>query len=324
LLEFHPSLQPYNYCVRKIDGNKITTTLCEICKHTHTHTVCTIILVSVPSKYFKFVGGEPDPLEWGKVKPFGIYCIAFVASLYCNMRALSELNVETVIVFRAMSPIAVSILDYLYLGRSLPSLKSFTGLTVIVLGAISYVRNDLEFAQKGLQAYTWVGMYFFLICFLMVFGKSLVKDVELTLSGNVYYTNLLSLPLIAMFALGTGETNNASDMVWTNMSMFLLLLSCIAGTCIAYSGWWCRRSVSATTFTLVGVVNKFLTIFVNALIWDNHANLMGILSLVLCLVGAALYEPSPKRKEKTEGVEKTKLLRMAVEDQKKPSPCTSV
>lgn len=47
-------------------------------------TVCTVVLLSLCS-----VGRlELDPFVWGKVKPFLYYNVAFVLSIYCNMRAL--------------------------------------------------------------------------------------------------------------------------------------------------------------------------------------------------------------------------------------------
>jgi hypothetical protein len=35
------------------------------------------------------------------------------------------------------------------------------------------------------------------------------------------------------------------------------------GTLIGYTSWSCRSLMSATSFTLVGVINKFLTILLN-------------------------------------------------------------
>ena len=273
----------------------------------------------MPNKYLVRQEENRTIFQWEKVKPFAIYCVAFVGSLYCNITSSFELNAETAIAFKAMTPIAVSVLEYLYLGRDLPSLKSFTGLTIIVIGAISYVRNDLQFASNGFSAYTWVGTYFCLICFLMWFSANPYERCRFDAVGNVYYTNLISLPLIIMFAMGTGESSHLSDMNFTTSSVLLLLLSCITGTGIAYSGWWCRSAVSsATTFTLIGVVNKLLTILVNILMaWDNHANLMGIVSLGMCLVGAALYKPSKMRKKKTQqsdDVVKKRLLEMGSSD----------
>ena len=44
-----------------------------------------------------------DHFEWKKVKPYLIYVGMFVATIYTNMRALQHSNVETIIVFRAVS-----------------------------------------------------------------------------------------------------------------------------------------------------------------------------------------------------------------------------
>jgi hypothetical protein len=74
-----------------------------------------------------------------------------------------------------------------------------------------------------------------------------------------------------------------------------LLLGCVTGTGIGYSGWWCRDKVSATSFTLIGVMNKCLTIIVNLSIWDQHAPPGGIASLFICLVGGSLYQQAPMR-----------------------------
>lgn len=59
-----------------------------------------------------------------------------------------------------------------------------------------------------------------------------------------------------------------------------------------------RSLVSATCFTVLGVANKMATVTANVLIWDQHASAFGIASLVVCLIGAAIYEQSPMRAEK--------------------------
>lgn len=74
-----------------------------------------------------------------------------------------------------------------------------------------------------------------------------------------------------------------------------LILGCITGTAIGYSSWWCRDKVAATTFTLIGVMNKCLTVLLNLVIWDQHAPPMGIASLFVCLIGGMLYQQAPMR-----------------------------
>ena len=45
------------------------------------------------------------------------------------------------------------------------------------------------------------------------------------------------------------------------------------------------------------MVNKCLTILLNILIWDQHANTQGILSLFVCLAGGIIYKQAPMKRE---------------------------
>jgi len=268
---------------------------------------------------------EVDPIKWEYVVPYLYYMVLFSGGVYCNMKSLQYSNVETVIVFRALAPAIVSVLDSMFLGREIPSLRSWFALSLIVAGALGYSWEDPQFQSQGLAAYFWPFLYLFVISLEMAYGKKVVKSVPLkTLSGPVLYTNLLGWPAMLGFAYFGGEYESFWEQLWVmDNARFppgavpLLLLGCAVGTGIGYSGWWCRSMVSATSFTLIGVMNKCLTILVNCLIWDQHANAKGIASLFLCLVGGSLYRQAPMRggekdltaaemKETTEGTSPTK------------------
>lgn len=64
-----------------------------------------------------------------------------------------------------------------------------------------------------------------------------------------------------------------------------------------YTGWLCRGMVSATTFTLVGVVNKFLTVLLNVIVWDKHSSTLGLISVCACLLSGSFYQQAPLRNE---------------------------
>jgi GDP-mannose transporter len=161
--------------------------------------------------------------------------VAFVAAIYANMQALAHSNVETVIVFRACSPVAVCIVEYLFMDRALPNLRSSISLTVVVLGAVMYCYSDSEFVLGGLKAYYWVILYFFLITFEMTYGKKLTSSVKMdSVWGPVLYCNLLAA--FPMFLLGyvNGDYENISEKLSelpANGAM-ILLFSCVVGTLI--------------------------------------------------------------------------------------------
>ena len=93
-----------------------------------------------------------DGLEWPKVKAYSMYIVAFVFAIYANMQALAHANVETVIVFRACSPMAVCLVEYLFMDRLAPGIRSKISLSLVACGAIAYCLTDSEFALNGFQA----------------------------------------------------------------------------------------------------------------------------------------------------------------------------
>merc|ERR1711937_69881 len=74
-----------------------------------------------------------------------------------------------------------------------------------------------------------------------------------------------------------------------------LLLSCVAGVGISWAGFKCQQVITATAYTVVGVMNKLLTVLINVLIWDKHASPAGIVALCVCLGGGSLYRQAPLR-----------------------------
>lgn len=262
--------------------------------------MATIVFIYSAKYFFQL---PVDALQWKYVVPYLYYIIAFAMGVYCNMMSLSISNVETVIVFRALSPCLVAFLDALFLGREYPNFRSWVALGIIVLGAYGYASFDVKFQTQGLAAYFWPFCYLLIISFEMAYGKRIIRSVDLkTKSGPVLYTNLLGIWPMLFFAYLSGEPakfradHDDGFLIQTKPAAFIfLLMGCVVGTGIGYSSWWCRDKVSATSFTLIGVMNKCLTILLNLYIWDKHAPPGGIASLALCLVGGAVYQQAPMR-----------------------------
>ncbi|RVX04842.1 GDP-mannose transporter GONST3 [Vitis vinifera] len=58
------------------------------------------------------------------------------------------------------------------------------------------------------------------------------------------------------------------------------------------------RAISATGFTVLGIVNKLLTVVINLIIWDKHSTFVGTVGLLICMVGGILYQQSASNKPK--------------------------
>jgi drug/metabolite transporter (DMT)-like permease len=151
------------------------------------------------------------------------------------MKSLTTVNVETVIVFRSCSPIAVSIIEYLFLNREFPSFRSCLSLLGVVFGAFLYCLSDSQFLLEGYSSYFWVIIYFVLITTEMTYGKVITSAVKMdSIWGSVLYCSVLSLPLLAMIECYEGKMEQKIDAA-TNLSSFgwfIILMSSIFATLI--------------------------------------------------------------------------------------------
>jgi len=236
---------------------------------------------------------DVDALSMEKVRKFWGVSFLFATCLYTNVMALKHANVETLIVFRALSPIAVSVCDFFFMDMELPNLRSWFALIAIVIGAAAYVYFDGDFK---LDSYVWVIAYFVSIVSEMVYVKYVITEVKMTTWGRVYYNNLLSIFPVAVFGWIFNDYENLMNHNWNAQSIIFLSLSCVVGVGISYAGFYLRDLVTATSFTVIGVVNKLATTAVNALIWDKHANTYGVIALLFCIMGGTFYQQSPKKK----------------------------
>lgn len=103
------------------------------------------------------------------------------------------------------------------------------------------------------------------------------------------YTNGCGLPVLTILAHHETKILFA-EFSSDSLSNAILLLTCVAGFAIGYTSWRVRSLVSATTFSLVGVLNKMGTICLAFLLWPNEGSYLSFVALVGCLGSGMLYE----------------------------------
>lgn len=244
-----------------------------------------------------------DPFVWSTAKKFLPAAFVFYLAIFTNTNLLKHANVDTFIVFRSSTPLLVALADSAFRKQALPSKYTFASLLVILAGALGYVITDSAFT---LTAYSWAFAYLVTICTEMVYIKHMVMDLGLNTWGFVLYNNVLALMLSPFFWVAMGEyqdianafrtlnpnPNPSSSSSWALSSFFAVALSCLFGLAISFFGFAARKAISATAFTVTGVVNKLLTVVINVVIWDKHASFSGSVCLLFTIVGGVLYQQS--------------------------------
>jgi len=250
---------------------------------------------------------EVDAFEWNKAKKYSGAVIAFMLNIFTNIKALEVSNVETVIVFRTCTSLAIAFGDWKFLKRGFPHADTLGSLLIIVAGAISYVMTDSSFR---LDNYFWVFLYFFCQCLDVLYIKHIVNNVPMTSWGRSFYNNFLALPPTLLLGWIFGDAQKIQTMFFSPFltqealamlsipTQSVIFLSCVLGLLLSTTSFFCRELITATSYSVVGNMNKVLTVFINCIMWDKHASNPGIISLFVCLGGGALYTKFQQRDAK--------------------------
>jgi hypothetical protein len=150
-----------------------------------------------------------------------------------------------------------------------------------------------------------------------------VTTIELNTWGLVLYNNIEALLLFPLELLIMGELKKIQHEItdesdWHSFPVILpVALSCLFGLAISFFGFSCRRAISATGFTVLGIVNKLLTVMINLVIWDKHSTWVGTVGLLICMLGGVMYQQSTSKPKDAKQVtveekeeEQLKLLEM--------------
>ncbi|XP_059666941.1 GDP-mannose transporter GONST3-like [Cornus florida] len=244
---------------------------------------------------------EHDRLDLLTMWRFLPAAVIFYLSLFTNSELLLHANVDTFIVFRSAVPIFVAIGETLYLHQPWPTMRTWLSLATIFGGSVLYVITDYQFT---LMAYSWALAYLVSMSIDFVYIKHVVMTIGLNTWGLVLYNNLEALLLFPLELLIMGELKKIKHEItdesdWHTFQVILPVgLSCLFGLAISFFGFSCRRAISATGFTVLGIVNKLLTVVINLIIWDKHSTFVGTIGLLICMIGGFMYQQSTSNKPK--------------------------
>ncbi len=227
-----------------------------------------------------------------------MYALIFALGINFTMRSLVITNVETVLLFRSCSPVLVSFIDTLWLGREMPSRRSFLAMLCIVLGATWFATSELQTDTSTLDVpgVCVNSINLLLTATLMTWGKHVTDNSEVNLTTSVFICNVTSvIPILVLVVLEKEHLIIREHRWLSSRAVGVFGTSCVMGTVLSYLGWQMRMIMSATSFTVVGVLNKVLTVILNIMVWPDHVLWSSTIGLIFSLVGGSFYRQSTVR-----------------------------
>ncbi|CAN6458641.1 unnamed protein product [Victoria cruziana] len=241
-----------------------------------------VIIVSLLS-FFGIISTEP--LTWRLVKVWLPVNVIFVGMLITSIFSLKFINVAMVTVLKNVTNVITAVGE-MYIFHKHHETKVWAALFLMIVSAISGGVTDLTFHAVG---YAWQGVnclltasYSLTLRRVMDTAKKETKSGSLSEFSMVLLNNALSLPLGALLIIGFNEIDYLSKTPLLRMPTFWLVMTAsgLLGMAISFTSMWFLHQTGATTYSLVGSLNKIPLSIAGILLFNVPTTLENFFSIL--------------------------------------------
>ncbi|OAY55045.1 GDP-mannose transporter GONST1 isoform X1 [Manihot esculenta] len=250
-----------------------------------------VIIVSVLS----FLGIiSTEPLTWRLIKVWLPVNVIFVGMLITSMFSLKYINVAMVTVLKNVTNV-ITALGEMYLFSKHHESRVWAALFLMIISAISGGITDLSFHAVG---YAWQIVNCFLTAsYSLTLRRVMDTAKQVTRSGNlnefsmVLLNNTLSVPLgiILIFVFNEVEYLSRTPLLRLPLFWLVITLSGFLGLAISFTSMWFLHQTGATTYSLVGSLNKIPLSIAGILLFKVPTSLENSASIFFGLLAGVFF-----------------------------------
>lgn len=230
--------------------------------------------------------------------------LIFVGMIWTSFFALKNLGVPMSTVLKNLTNLFVIGGDYFFYNKSYGSAVWLT-LALMMTSAVCGAATDLAFNLTG---YLWqLVNCFFTAAYSLYLRGVMDRLVGMTVNKTrldefsmVFYNNLLSLPLLLVLIWQAGEFDTLPQEPDLQNPYFLTaaIASSLLAFCISFASLWFLSSTTATTYSLVGSLNKIPVALLGLVAFDVPWSPQNLLSILVGLGAGVIFvrakQPPPK------------------------------
>jgi len=212
--------------------------------------------------------------------------ILFVAMLLSGSYALKSLSVPMVTIFKNFTTIIISGGDYFVFSQPISN-GVIGSLLLMLFGSVVAALYDLEFSLVG---YAWMTANCLISAAYVLYMRLAMKGTKLSEFGNVYYNNVLSIPMVVPIMLLNGLDGIDSYEYWYDSSFIAMaFFGGLSSVGISFASFWTVKATSPTTYSIVGSLNKIPLAILGVLFFKTPLTGLGGASIVIGLLGGVVY-----------------------------------
>ncbi|XP_042017181.1 GDP-mannose transporter GONST1-like [Salvia splendens] len=243
---------------------------------------------------------KTEPLTWRLIKVWLPVNVIFVGMLVTSMFSLKYINVAMVTVLKNVTNVMTAVGE-MYLFNKHHDNRVWAALFLMIISAISGGFTDLSFDATG---YTWqlincllTASYSLTLRRVMDTAKQVTKSGELNEFSMVMLNNSLSLPLGVMLVCGFKEVDYLVETSLLRSGWFWVVMtfSGLLGLAISFTSMWFLHQTGATTYSLVGSLNKIPLSVAGILLFKVPTSLENSASILFGLLAGVLFARAKMR-----------------------------
>jgi GDP-mannose transporter len=216
--------------------------------------------------------------------------VCFVLMLLTSFMSFKYLNVPMITVFKNLTNVIIVFGDW-YWHQQKINIGVLLAFGVMVVGAVAAAYTDIMFSAEG---YFWMSANCAATASYVLYMRSVTtrEDVQLSKFEMVFYNNLLSIPLLLPVSLAFGEFGVLSSSTAVVFSWSFISVNLVAGSMgffLNLASLWCVGSTSATTYALVGSVNKIPVSLLGMLLFDAVITAQSAAYIAVSMAGGFIY-----------------------------------
>ncbi|KAK9292999.1 hypothetical protein L1049_020983 [Liquidambar formosana] len=241
-----------------------------------------------------------EPLTWKLIKVWLPVNVIFVGMLITSMFSLKYINVAMVTVLKNVTNVITAVGE-MYLFKKHHDSRVWAALFLMIISAISGGITDISFHAIG---YTWqiincflTASYSLTLRRVMDTAKQVTKSGSLNEFSMVLLNNTLSLPLGLLLIFVFNEVDYLSRTPLLRLPVFwmVMTLSGFLGLAISFTSMWFLHQTGATTYSLVGSLNKIPLSIAGILLFKVPTSLENSASILFGLVAGVFFARAKMR-----------------------------
>ncbi|KAK3120816.1 hypothetical protein QOZ80_8BG0642130 [Eleusine coracana subsp. coracana] len=253
--------------------------------------IVSVIIVSTLS----LSGAIPtEQLTWKLIKVWLPVNIIFVGMLITSMFSLKYINVAMLTILKNVANV-ITASGETYFFKKQHGTQVWIALILMIISAVAGGVTDLSFHAVG---YAWQIINCFLTAsYSLTLRHKMDSAKQATKSGNlnelsmVLLNNVLSLPLGIILVLGFNEVTYLLETPLLKMPNFWVVITAsgVLGLAISFTSMWFLHQTSATTYSLVGSLNKIPLSVAGLVLFNVRTSMENSLSILFGLLAGVFF-----------------------------------